>query len=70
VGLFTLTQATLGVGLLAMACFLGILARISQAATTQRMSAGQPPPQPQSPRRDAMRDEADDKARAYGVSAR
>jgi hypothetical protein len=34
-GLFTLTQATLGAGLLAAACFFGILARLSQAAHYQ-----------------------------------
>lgn len=31
VGLLTLTQATMGVGLICLACFLGILARLAQA---------------------------------------
>ncbi len=35
VGIFTLTQATTGVGFLAVACFLGILARIAQASAHQ-----------------------------------
>lgn len=35
IGAFTLTQATQGVGLLAIACFLAILARMSQAAGHQ-----------------------------------
>ena len=34
-GIFSISQATLGVGLLAVACFLGILARIAQAAKHQ-----------------------------------
>ena len=34
-GIFSISQATLGVGLLACACFLGILARIAQAAKHQ-----------------------------------
>ncbi len=32
IGLFTLTQATMGVGILAVGCFLAILARIAQAS--------------------------------------
>lgn len=35
VGFFTLSQATLGVGLLAAACLFGILGRIAQAAQHQ-----------------------------------
>jgi len=34
-GVFNLTNATLGVGLICFACFLGILARFWQAADTQ-----------------------------------
>lgn len=31
VGIFLLSEATMGVGILALACFFGILARIAQA---------------------------------------
>ncbi|MGB2706107.1 MAG: hypothetical protein WBC74_04565 [Candidatus Omnitrophota bacterium] len=31
IGLLTISQATLGVSLIALACFLGIMARIAQA---------------------------------------
>lgn len=34
-GIFMLTEATLGIGVIAMACFLGILARITQAGSHQ-----------------------------------
>ena len=36
VGLLTLTQATMGAGMIAAACLAGILARIAQAAGHQR----------------------------------
>lgn len=35
-GLFTLTNATLGVGLIGIAIFLSVLARLAQARTQQR----------------------------------
>lgn len=35
VGFFTLSQATMGVGILAAACLFGIFARIAQAADHQ-----------------------------------
>jgi hypothetical protein len=35
-GFFTLTQVTQGVGFIAIACFLGILARLAQAEAYQK----------------------------------
>ncbi len=35
-GVASLTQATQGVGLIALACFFGIIARIAQASSHQR----------------------------------
>jgi hypothetical protein len=37
-GLLQLSQATLGVGLIAMGCFFGILARIEQARSQNKSS--------------------------------
>lgn len=39
IGLLSLSQATLGVGFLALACLLGIFARIAQAASHARAQA-------------------------------
>jgi hypothetical protein len=36
IGFFTLSEATMGVGILAAGCFLGIVARIAQAAQHQK----------------------------------
>jgi hypothetical protein len=53
IGFFTLSQATMGVGILAAACLFGILARIAQAAQHQtelktllNMQASLPRPMP------------------------
>lgn len=35
IGFFTLSQATMGVGILATACLFGIFARVAQAANHQ-----------------------------------
>lgn len=46
IGVLALTQATLGIGLIAIGCFLGILARIAQAsehrAATRREANSKP----------------------------
>lgn len=36
VGVFSLSQATMGVGIIALGCLLGILARLAQAEAHQR----------------------------------
>jgi hypothetical protein len=36
IGLFSLTQTTMGAGIIGIACFLGILARIAQASKQHR----------------------------------